>query len=231
MKQAEVKNVIDKIIGQVLGYKNPLTTDQALQKFAFDVKLPQKVTDASTAQDTWTGTVNPTKYISYNNVLAKADTWMMPKREVNSLEDILAAWNLVNYQSTERHLDSLNISESDNVVGSENVHRSYDIHNSKNIIFSDGIFNSEFIVAGQRSNNVSYCIRIDDSINCSNSFSVNWSKKIVNSLFIQDSADLYECIFCCHITNKKFCIANMQFEEAEYRKIKDMVVRWILTSN
>lgn len=41
---------------------------------------------------------------------------------------------------------------------------------------------------------------------------------------------MFECMFCSHITNKKFCIANMQFEEAEYRKIKDMVVRWMLTA-
>jgi len=32
------------------------------------------------------------------------------------------------------------------------------------------------------------------------------------------------------MSGKQFCIANMQFEEAEYRKLKDIIVRWILTA-
>ena len=49
------------------------------------------------------------------------------------------------------------------------------------------------------------------------------------SLFIQDCFDLYECLFCAHIVHQKFCIANMQFEEAEYFAIKAQVIEWILS--
>lgn len=42
--------------------------------------------------------------------------------------------------------------------------------------------------------------------------------------------DLYECIFCSHIANKRFCIANMQFEEEEYYEIKKAIIEWILNS-
>lgn len=230
MNAQQAKTTLDKIVGQIFGFQNPLTLEQFQQKFAFDVRLPQQVFDSTTNEPTWTQSVNPTKFISIKNAWNRQDWDNRPKRPINSIEDILAAWNDINYTATERHLDSVNIGESDNIYTSENVYRSQDISDSKNILFSDGVFNAEYIVAGQRSNSSAFCIRLEDSKECSNSFSVIWSKKTVNSFFIQDCSDMLECMFCSHITNKQFCIANMQFEEAEYRKIKDMVLRWILTA-
>ena len=58
---------------------------------------------------------------------------------------------------------------------------------------------------------------------------MSWSGRIVNSFFIQDCADLYECMFCSNIKGKKFCIANVQYDEAEYRRLKDIVLRWMLS--
>lgn len=230
MNAPSAQALLDKVIGQVFGYKNPLSLEQFMQKYAFDIRLPQEVHDSTTGEPTWTQSPNPTKFITVKNAWAREDWDKMPKRAIHGIEDILSAWNEINFTATDRHLDSLNVAESDNIYTSENIYRSQDISESKNILFSDGIFNSEYIVSGQRSNSSAFCIRIEDSKECSNSFSVIWSKKIVNSFFIQDCADVYECMFCSHVTNKKFCIANMQFEEVEYRKLKDMVVRWILAN-
>ena len=77
---------------------------------------------------------------------------------------------------------------------------------------------------------VNFCIRCDDSKNCSNSYNVICSNKVNNSLFIQDCFDLYECMFCSHIASKRYCIANMQFEEQEYFAIKKVIIDWILNS-
>lgn len=55
-------------------------------------------------------------------------------------------------------------------------------------------------------------------------------KKDINSLFIQDCYDLYECMFCSHIASKRYYIANMQFEEDEYYQIKESIMQWILNS-
>lgn len=41
---------------------------------------------------------------------------------------------------------------------------------------------------------------------------------------------MQDSMFCSHMNSKRFCIANMQFEEAEYKQIRDMVVRWVLAS-
>lgn len=225
------KSIMDKIVGQVFGYQNPLTLEQFTAKFAFDVRLPQQVFDMHTNEPTWAASINPTKFIKHANTFKLDENhYERPKRPINSIEDILTFWAETNEMAAERSIDSLNVSESDNIRTSENVYRSQDISGSKNIILSDGVMESEFIAASQRSGNSTFCIRLEDSTLCSNSFSVSWCQKISNSFFIQDCANMQDSMFCSHLNSKRFCIANMQYEEAEYYKIRDMVVRWILTS-
>lgn len=234
MTAAQAKEVLDKIVGQVFGYKNPYTLEQFMQKYAFDVRLPSQVNDVTTGQVTWASSVNPTRFITMDNARKRAevDDWLVPKKPLASIQDMLAAWNEVNMTATERQIDSINFAESDMIYGSENVYRSQDIHESKNILFCDAIMGGtcEYVAASQRSHSSNFCIRLEDSKESSNSFAVSWSGKVVNSLFVHDCYDVYECMFCSHIASKQFCIANMQFEEEEYRKLKDIVIRWILTS-
>lgn len=232
MNEAKAKEIVDKVIGQIFGYQNPLTLDQVFQKFAFDVRLPQQVFDAGTNKPTWAQSTNPTKFITMQNAWDRQDAggWDMPKKPLNNLQDILTAWQDINFTATERHIDSQNFAQSDNVYFSENIYRCTDVHRSKNLVFCDGTLDSEFVVAGQRSNNLSFCLRTDDSQKSSNSFNVSWSEGITNSLFIHDCKDVQDSMFCSHISGKRFCIANMQFEEAEYKKLREEVVRWILTS-
>jgi hypothetical protein len=226
------QQILDKIVGQIFGYQNPLSLEQFAQKYAFDVRLPSQVQDSTTGEATWAASTNPTKFITLDNARKRSeiDDFMLPKREITSIQDILQAWNETNYTSTERQIESINIAESDCVYNSENVFRSTDAIRSKNVLFSEAALDCEFVAAVQRSNFSTFCIRLEDSQNCSNSFSVAWSNKVTNSLFINDCFDVSDCMFCSHIAGKKFCIANMQFEEEEYRKIKDIVVRWILSS-
>lgn len=231
MSPQEAQKVLDKIMGQITGYQNPYSLDQFLQKYAFDVRLPFKVNDSTTGQETWAQSMNPTKFITMDNARKRVeiDDFMLPKREITSLEDVLAAWNEVNYVSTERQIESDNINESDNIYNSQYVFRSQDVHRSKNILFSDTCLDSEYAAAAQRSSNITYSVRIEDSKEVTGSFEVSWSGKITNSFFIHDSYDMYECLFCSHLAGKQYCIANMQFEEEEYYRIKDMMVKWILT--
>lgn len=242
MTTQQAKEILDKIVGQVFGYQNPFTLEEFIQKYAFDVRLPSQVNDATTGETTWASSTNPTKYLSMKNAhegLAGRDVvtgglggdFMRPPRQFNSLQEVLQAWSEINFTTTERQIESLNVSESDCVYNSENVYRSQDVNQSKNILFSDSIQpGCEYIAAGQRSVRSNFCIRLDDSQNCSNSFSVSWSNKVTNSLFINDCFDLSDCMFCYNIASKRFCIANMQYEEAEYKRIRDQVVRWILAN-
>ena len=54
-----------------------------------------------------------------------------------------------------------------------------------------------------------------------NSFNVNWSGKIT-IVFMQNSYDCMDCMFCSHMAGKRYCIANMQYSEEEYKQIKEM---------
>ena len=237
MTHADAKQMLDKIVAQVFGYKNPLSMDQFMKKFTFDVRLPQQVNDSLDGSITWAQSTNPSKFVKLENARglqvggASSDTdYLRPKRPLNAIEDILSAWGEINFTTTERYKDSLNVSESDNIYYSENIYRSQDIHKSKNILFSDGVSDSEFIVAGQRSGDSSFSIRIEDSGNITNSFNISWSGNITNCFFMHDTGDMQDSMFCTNIKGKRFCIANMQYEESEYLKVKDIVIRWILTS-
>jgi hypothetical protein len=232
MNAEKAKEIANKIIGQIFGYQNPFTLEQFMEKFAFDVRLPQQVFDSTTNEPTWAQSTNPTKFIKMSNAYALPEEyWYKPKKPLNNMQDILAAWNEINYISTERHIDSTNIAECDNIYFSDMVYRSQDISGCRNILFSDGLQNGcEYIAAGQRSNTSTFCLRIEDSKECSNSFAVSWSQKINNSFFIHDAANLSDCMFCSNMNSKQYCIANMQFTKEEYEKIKPMVLQWILTS-
>ena len=232
MKTSDAQKVLDAVVKQIAGFDNPLTLEQFKQKFAYDIDLPVEVQDATTGESTWTSSVNAGKYMTFDNVKKRVgvDDWMLPKRPIASVNDIISTWNEINYATTERHLDSLNITESDTIYSSENVYRSQDVGKCKQIVFCSDVNTSEYLLASQRSGGSAYSIRIEDSGECSNSFSVVWSKNIVNCLFIQDSSNMYECMFCSKLKDKKYCIANMQFEEAEYYRLKAIVLKWLFSA-
>lgn len=232
MKSSDAQKVLTKVIKQIAGVESALTLEHFKQKFAYDIDLPVEVHDSTTGEPTWTCTLNAGKYMTLTNIRKRTgiDDWMLPKRPVTSINDILAAWSEVNYATTERYLECLNITESDTIYFSENVYRSQDVTKSKHILFCNGVNTSEYLIASQRSGGSTYCIRLEDSGECSDSFNVAWSKNIVSSLFIQDSSNLYECMFCSKLKDKKYCIANMQFEKEEYYRLKQMVLAWLFSA-
>ena len=90
------------------------------------------------------------------------DDWIVPKRPINSVQDILTIWQETNYMATERQLESLDIYESDNIYNSQNIYRSMDVHFSKNVFASDGCHKLEYVACSQRSNSSTYSIRVED---------------------------------------------------------------------
>lgn len=237
MDQQIAQNMLDKIIGQIFGYKNPLSLDQFINKFAFDIRLPQQVIDTVDGKATWAQSTNPGKFMSMQNARglemagASAETdFLRPSRPLGTIDDILTAWNEINYTTTERLKDCVNVAESDSIYYSENIYRSQDIRKSKNVLFSDGVSNCDFVAASQRSGDSTFCIRLEDSGECNNCFGVSWSGKLVNCLFMHDCGDMQDSMFCTNISGKRFCIANMQYTEQEYFKIREIVAGWVLTS-
>ena len=218
MTNRETLEKMNKIFINIFGRENPYTLEEILSKFAFDIKLPQKVLDSMTNKETWAESINPNKFITQKNMelFDIQHGWLQKKKDINSLEDVLKYWKKINYTTTERIYDSENVHKSDTIYRSENVYRSLDCRECKNTIYCDGCANSEFIMGCQRTSGSNFCIRVDDSGECINSYNVICSSKISNSFFIQDCKDLDECMFCSHISNKKYCISNMQCEKEEY---------------
>lgn len=232
MNDAVAITIVNKIFQNIFEKQNQYSLDTILEKFAFDVKLPKKVNDSTTNEITWADAISSGKFITLEN-MEKRDTdigWMLPKQNVSNLQEIIDIWNQVNLTTTERVYDSINVVKSDTIYRCENIYQSTDCSDSKNLIYCDSCGNSEFLLASQRSSSSLFCIKVDDSKDCSNSYHVICSNKVSNSFFIQDCFDLYECMFCSHIVSKKFCIANMQFEEEEYFEIKKTIMEWILNS-
>jgi hypothetical protein len=229
MNDPQAQAILDKIIGQITGYQNPYKVVDFHSKFAFDIKLPQKVVDAGTGEDVWAMASMPTKYIKVTRAWDIADGWLRPAKAINSMEDILGSWAELNLMAADRHIESQNVHESDAIYNCENVFRCVDCSRSKNLLLCDSVHDSEYVVASQRSNTLQYSARVEDSNTISESFSINWSGKSTKCLFLQDCKDMYECMFCSHTTNRKFMIANMQYDEAEYYRIKKMVIAWLLS--
>jgi hypothetical protein len=235
MTTTEAQKTLDKIVKQVFDLPNPLQLDQFMQKFAFDIRLPQPVTDVVDNTTTWTQSTNPVRFVSLENASnldiggIRADSdYLRPKRDLESIEDVINAWNEINIITTERYMDSINASQSDNIYSCENIYRSQDIHRSKNIIFCNGLTNSEFLAACQRVEGLTFCIRAEDSDSCNNCFNVSFSRNLINCFFVHNASDMQDSMFCNNISSKRFCIANMQYTEDEYMKIKKLVAHWIL---
>ena len=230
MTEKQALEIINKVFKNVFEKNNEFTLDEILEKFAFDIRLPKKVNDTTTGEITWANSLSSISFITNTNMEKREEQigWMVPKRNLNTLQEIIDAWNEINLTTTERVYNSIDVAKSDTIYNCEKVYRSTDCHNSKNIIYCDSCSKSEYLLASQRSGTCQFCIRTDDSVNCSNSYNVICSNKITNSFFIQDCFDLYECMFCSHIASKRYCIANMQFEYEEYKVIKEAIIMWIL---
>ena len=226
-------NIIHKTFLGIFSQKSPFTIQEILSKFAFDIKLPQKVLDSTTGKTTWAYSTSSHKFITQTNMeeYDRTNGWNLKKQEVSDLNDIIRIWKKINFTTTERQYDCINVAQCDPIYRTENAFRCTNCSDCKNIVFCDGCHKSEYLIACQRSSNCTFCIRVDDSNSCSNSYNVICSSKISNSFFIQDCNSLHECMFCSHIANKRYCIANMPFEEEEYFAIKEQIIKWILSGS
>lgn len=228
---SEEKQVLDRVIQQVTGLANPHSFEQSQERFAFDIRLPQPVVDVFSGGTAWAQAVLPGKFVDIANTVSFDESfWMRPTTRPANLSELLTLWNEVNVMAASRHLDSSDVYESDNIYSSRHVFRSIDVTSSKRVLWCDRVEDCEYVVATQRSRECSYALRVEDSRNCSESISVSWSRNVVKSAFIHDCADMYESLFCAHLRGKKFCIANMQFDEATYFAIKPKVMKWVVMS-
>ena len=124
MSDEKALEIVNKIFKAIFDKDNTYTLDKLLEKFAFDVKLPKQVTDSTTNQITWADSISSGKFITNEN-MEKIDAekgWMLPKREIHNLQELIDIWNSINLTTTERVYDSINVSKSDTIYRCENVY-------------------------------------------------------------------------------------------------------------
>ncbi len=233
MDEQKALEISRKILKEVFGREVDLSLDDIEKKFAFDIPLPTKVKCNLSGKDTWIFSAEKNFKISSQEAVAerfKRDGWVMPKRPIRSIDELLKYWKEINYLTAEKKINSKDVACSDGVYNSLEIYKSVSVFDSKKLIFCYKIVNSSYMLASRDSFGCSFGVRVNDSVYCSSSFEVSWSNKVSRSLFIHDSFDLYECMFCSHLRSKRYYIANMPFEKQEYFKIKKMVVDWILSS-
>ena len=230
MDLQKVKQISDYIFKDVFGIENPYSLEALQKKFALDIPSPKKVTCALSQTDTWTLSPEDKKIASQQSIADhfKKDEWMRKNRTLWSIEDILAAWDEVNYLVGEKYVNSKDVAESDGVYNSSSVYHSVSIFDSKNIVFSYKLFDCDYMITSRDDSSCTLGMRIKESIFCSSGFEISWSNKVSKSMYIHDGFDLFECLFCSHLRSKRYCIANMQFDKEEYLRLKRIVVDWIL---
>ena len=229
MDSQSAQKIADYIFEDVFGIKNSYSLDELKKKFAIDIPSAQKVKCSISNVDTWT--VSPNEKIATQKAIEerfKKDEWIVKKEDFKLIKDILRAWEKINYLTSEKYINSVDVAQSDGIYNSASVYHSVSIFDSKNIIFSYKIFDCNYMLASRDNSSSTLGIRMKENIFCSSGFEISWSNKVSKSMYVHDSYDLYECLFCSHLRSKKYCVANMQFEKSEYHRIKKMVIEWIL---
>lgn len=232
MKTAECLTVANEIFQAIFMRDNSYSLDELRTHFAQGIRLPAQVRDSSTHEETFSIILNHDLYITNQNSEKRGDEegWILPYRDVGGdISQLEQIWHEINSITTERVFGSENVSASDPLYSSTNVYCSTNCGRSNNLVYCDGVFSSNYALACQRSESLNYCLNVNDSNSCTNSYQVICSGKISNSLFIQDCSSLHECIWCSHLTNQEYCIANMQFESSEYYCLKPKIIDYILS--
>ena len=187
MDNVVAKQLLDNIVGNIFSYQNPLSLEQAMTKFAFDVRLPQQVYDEIDKQPSWAASMGQQRYITRKNVEKRlsVNEGMQAKQDLSTIEHILTAWNKINLSMSERQMASKNVAESDGIYSSDGVYRSINIRKSKNILFSDGLESCQSVVAGQTSKSCKPNRENLKSRNAKRSISMLEERKKLPSLIIE----------------------------------------------
>lgn len=82
MNEKQAKTIIDKTFKMIFNKELSLNIDEFISKFAFDIKLPRKVIDSTTGEETWSVLMNSTKFITQTNMenYDREKGWMLKKK-------------------------------------------------------------------------------------------------------------------------------------------------------
>lgn len=205
----------------------PLEIERFKELFASDIVLPKKFQCEISGEDIYSDSDFPYKrYISEKEIWKRdeIDNFVKEKVTISGLNDVLPKIKDLAMFRGNNKMNSDVVENSDNIFSSSYVFESSSIMNCQKILFSHNLGPSEYLLASKNSKDCSFGIRLVDAAGVSNSFDVSYSGKSSNCYFCHDCFDLRDCMFCFHLNSKQFCIGNMQFEEQEYKQLKEKIL-------
>ena len=183
MLQDQTLAVVQEIFQAIFMQDNPYTLSELRTKFASSLQLPELVTDSTTGEPTYSILPGAAQYITCANSEKRSDTngWILtdksPTSDIDQLEKI---WHDINSITTERVFNSENVHASDPIYNCTNIYSSTNCGDSHYLIYCSGTFRSRYALASKRSDTLNYCINVDDSNSCTNSYQVtHFLSKIV----------------------------------------------------
>jgi len=221
------KELYGVIWKQVFGELPIIDADKIKDLWAKDIVLPLVNKSELSGKPVWSSPEYEYKHFiseAEKSERSEKDNFMEAKVEVTSLTDVLNQIKKVAFFRGGRMLNSSAVEESDDIYSSNIIYNSTHIYTSQKIIWGNNLVQSEYLMASKNSKNCTFSIRVMDSANVANCFDVSFCANTSNSMFCHDCFDVRDCLFCFHLASKRFCIANMQFEEAEYNEIKKKIL-------
>ena len=87
MDKKQASEIVNNTFKMIFGKDNPFPLETVFSKFAFDIKLPKKVMDSITGQETWTESIHSNLFITQNNMRTydRQKGWILPKQEYSFL--------------------------------------------------------------------------------------------------------------------------------------------------
>lgn len=197
-----------------------------IRLFAARLALPQPHQTKSGATVYSSTEYGYQKFISQSEIaqLFENSDFLFPKTALTDLQETLGKVGEIMSFKGDRFQNSDLIQASDDIHSSSYIYESTHVYSSQKILYSYNMTQSEYQLASRGSKSCSFGVAIVDSGSVSNSFDVSWSAKCANCYFCHNAFDLRDCMFCFHISSRQYCIANMQYTEEEYRKIKSRLL-------
>ena len=75
MKDKQAQELISNVVLQIFSAKSPWNLQEFMEKFAFDIKLPVRVNDSITGEETWAESMNSARFITMQSEESR-ETWM-----------------------------------------------------------------------------------------------------------------------------------------------------------
>jgi hypothetical protein len=216
------------IWNQVFPKHPPLEIEVVKKLFTKDLILPELYSTHQTKSTVYSSPeYGYKKFISQEEAEKRSsiDNFMEVSKSLSNLSEVLQHVQTIALFRASRAINSEVLEESDDIYSSSYIYNSTHIYNCQKLMFCNNNKTSEYLIASKGNADSSFGIRLVDSTSISNSFDIHWSGKCAHSYFCVDSYDLRDCMFCFHLTSKQFCIGNIQYTEAEYKKLKDTILK------